>query len=113
MSPNTVALMSLDAAALMLPGLIIGLSLHEFAHAWSASLLGDNFSRRQGRVVGDFERPLEISVSCPRSCDRRMGLRLLPELFAYANPMPYDAARDMEVELAIGLREDGYAVWQA
>lgn len=43
----------------------------------------------------------------------RYGLRLLPELYAYANPMPYDAARDMEVEMAIGLREDGYAVWQA
>jgi len=26
--------------------------------------------------------------------------------------MPYDAARDMEVELAIALREQGYAVWQ-
>jgi hypothetical protein len=43
----------------------------------------------------------------------RYGLRLLPALYAYANPMPYDAARDMEVELAIGLREEGYAVWQA
>ncbi len=41
------------------------------------------------------------------------GLRLLPGLYAYANPMPYDAARDMEVELAISLREAGYAVWQA
>ena len=40
------------------------------------------------------------------------GLRLLPKLYAYANPMPYDAARDMEVELAIALREQGYAVWQ-
>jgi hypothetical protein len=27
--------------------------------------------------------------------------------------MPYDGARDMEVELAIGLREAGYGVWQA
>ena len=44
---------------------------------------------------------------------QRFGLRLLPKLYAYANPMPYDAARDMEVELAIGLREEGYAVWQA
>jgi hypothetical protein len=26
--------------------------------------------------------------------------------------MPYNAARDMEVELAIALREEGYAVWQ-
>jgi hypothetical protein len=44
---------------------------------------------------------------------QRFGLRLLPKLYAYANPMPYEAAREMEVELAIGLREEGYAVWQA
>lgn len=41
------------------------------------------------------------------------GERLLPELYACYNPMPYDAARDMEVELAIALREKGYGVWQA
>lgn len=41
------------------------------------------------------------------------GLRLLPELFEVYNPMPYRAAAEMEVELAIGLREAGYAVWQA
>ena len=43
---------------------------------------------------------------------QRFGLRLLPKLYAWANPMPYDAAREMEVELAIALREQGYAVWQ-
>jgi predicted GIY-YIG superfamily endonuclease len=43
---------------------------------------------------------------------QRYGLRLLPKLYAYANPMPYAAAREMEVELAIALREEGYAVWQ-
>jgi predicted GIY-YIG superfamily endonuclease len=43
----------------------------------------------------------------------RYGERLLPELYAVYNPMPYDAARDMEVELAIALREKGYGVWQA
>lgn len=43
---------------------------------------------------------------------QRYGVRLLPKLYAYANPMPYQAARDMEVELAIALREQGYAVWQ-
>jgi len=41
------------------------------------------------------------------------GLRLLPTLYAVYNPMPYAAAREMEVELAIGLREEGYGVWQA
>ena len=40
------------------------------------------------------------------------GLRLLPELYQVYNPMPYDGARDMEVELAIALREKGYGVWQ-
>lgn len=44
---------------------------------------------------------------------QQFGVRLLPRLYAYANPMPYEAAREMEVELAIALREEGYAVWQA
>jgi predicted GIY-YIG superfamily endonuclease len=41
------------------------------------------------------------------------GVRLLPALYEVFNPMPYEAAREMEVELAIGLREQGYGVWQA
>ena len=44
---------------------------------------------------------------------QKFGLRLLPELYEVYNPMPYDGARDMEVELAIGRREEGYGVWQA
>jgi hypothetical protein len=40
-------------------------------------------------------------------------LRLRPDLYEIYNPMPYHAARDMEVELAIDLRESGYGVWQA
>ena len=41
------------------------------------------------------------------------GLRLLPRLYEMYNPMPYEGARDMEVELGIALREAGYGVWQA
>jgi hypothetical protein len=44
---------------------------------------------------------------------RQWGTRLLPQLYAVYNPMPYEAARDMEVELGIALREAGYGVWQA
>ena len=44
---------------------------------------------------------------------QKYGLRLLPELYEMYNPMPYEAAREMEVELGIGLREAGYGVWQA
>ena len=43
----------------------------------------------------------------------QFGLRLLPEIYEAYNPMSYDDARDMEVELAIDLREGGYGVWQA
>ncbi len=44
---------------------------------------------------------------------QRFGLRLLPEIYAAYNPMTYDDARQMEVDLAIDLRESGYGVWQA
>ena len=44
---------------------------------------------------------------------KKFGLCLLPDLYELYNPMPYDAALDMEVELAIDLRESGYGVWQA
>jgi len=42
----------------------------------------------------------------------RYGIRLLPALYECFNPMPYEGAREMEVELAVGLREEGYGVWQ-
>jgi len=44
---------------------------------------------------------------------RDYGLRLLPALYEQYNPMPYDAARAMEVELGIALRRAGFGVWQA
>jgi hypothetical protein len=38
------------------------------------------------------------------------GIRLLPELYAHLNPMPYEAAAQMEKDLAEDLRRDGYTV---
>ena len=43
----------------------------------------------------------------------RYGLRLLPRLYRRLNPMPYELARTTEVMLALKLRRDGWAVWQA
>jgi hypothetical protein len=43
---------------------------------------------------------------------RDHGLRLLPVLYERHNPMPYDDARLMEVDLAIALRGRGFGVWQ-
>ena len=40
----------------------------------------------------------------------RYGLRLLPEFFAHLNPMPFEAAAQMEKELAEDLRAQGYTV---
>jgi len=44
---------------------------------------------------------------------KQFGLRLMPEWYELYNPLSYDAARDLEVELAIDFREAGYGVWQA
>jgi hypothetical protein len=40
----------------------------------------------------------------------KYGVRLLPELYEHLNPMPYDAALQMELELAEDLRDQGYTV---
>lgn len=43
---------------------------------------------------------------------RDYGIGLLPELYEFLNPMPFEAAEEMERELAEELRAKGYAVWQ-
>lgn len=41
---------------------------------------------------------------------KKYGMQLMPELYEYLNPMPYEAALQMEAELAEELREQGYTV---
>jgi hypothetical protein len=41
---------------------------------------------------------------------RKYGVRLMPELFEHLNPMPFEAAAQMEEELAEDLRAEGYTV---
>ena len=41
---------------------------------------------------------------------QRFGLRLLPELYAHLNPMPFEAAVELERDLAEDLRAQGYTV---
>jgi hypothetical protein len=41
---------------------------------------------------------------------KRLGIRLLPELYAHLNPMSYEAAAQMEQDLAEDLRRAGYTV---
>jgi hypothetical protein len=41
---------------------------------------------------------------------KKYGVRLLPELYEHLNPMPFEAAVQMEAELAEDLRAAGYTV---
>ena len=41
---------------------------------------------------------------------KRYGIRLLPELYEHLNPMPFEAAVQMEKDLAEDLRKAGYTV---
>jgi hypothetical protein len=40
----------------------------------------------------------------------KYGLKLLPELFEHLNPMPFEAAAQMEKDLTEDLRAEGYTV---
>ena len=42
---------------------------------------------------------------------RRFGERLVPRLYAHLNPMPYETAKAMEVNLADSLRKRGFTVY--
>src|ERR1051325_7108701 len=41
---------------------------------------------------------------------REYGVRLMPELYQWLNPMPFEAAVEMERDLAEDLRRQGYTV---
>jgi hypothetical protein len=41
---------------------------------------------------------------------RKYGVRLMPELYQHLNPMPFNAAAQMEQDLAEDLRNEGYTV---
>ena len=70
--------MNLYTTLLFLPGFVIGLTVHEFAHAWSASLLGDDFARRQGRVsLNPFRHLTPLGT---------LAILLLP--FGWGRPVP-------------------------
>jgi hypothetical protein len=41
---------------------------------------------------------------------KKFGIRLLPEMYEHLNPMPYEAAAQMEKDLAEELKHEGYTV---
>lgn len=95
--------MQLIGLLLTLPGVIIAITFHEFAHAFVADKLGDDTPRRQGRftlnplahidpigffmlIVAHFGwgKPVEIN---PRNFNRKMSMSAQEALVAVAGPV--------------------------
>jgi len=69
---------SLHTVALMLPAIVLGLTLHEFAHGWMADRLGDRTARHMGRLTVN-----------PAAHIDPIGLLLLFFMgFGWAKPVP-------------------------
>ena len=65
---------------LILPGIIIGLAFHEFAHAAVANALGDDTAKRMGRLTLDPVKHIDV-----------MGLiMLIVAGFGWGKPVPVD-----------------------
>jgi Zn-dependent protease len=62
----------------LLPGLIIGLTLHEAAHAWAAHRFGDDFAKSKGRLTLNPLRHLSFTGT----------VMLLILGFGWARPVP-------------------------
>lgn len=76
---------SLVENVMFLIPMILSLSVHEWAHAWSAFKLGDDTAERQGRLTLD-----------PMAHIDPIGTLLLPLLgipFGWAKPVPVNPAR--------------------
>lgn len=67
----------------IIPGIFIGLSFHEFSHALSAYLMGDDTARKAGRLTID---PI-------RHIDPLGFISLLIAGFGWAKPVPIDPWR--------------------
>lgn len=91
-SPNEM----LQNIALVVPPLVLSLTVHEFAHAWSAWKLGDDTAEREGRLTLN-----------PLVHMDPVGTLLLPVLgipFGWARPVPVNPARfRREVHMGTGM----------
>ncbi|KAB3527368.1 site-2 protease family protein [Alkaliphilus serpentinus] len=73
----------LYSTVLRLPGIVIGLTLHEFAHGFSAYLLGDTTAKDQGRLTIDPKAHIDVFGF----------LMLLFAGFGWAKPVPINPNR--------------------
>ena len=104
---SLVSLLSNEGALLTLllsiPGVLIAITFHEYAHAFAADRLGDDTPRRQGRLslnpfshldpIGSlmlifagfgWGKPVEIN---PRNFNRTMSMEKAQALVSFAGPL--------------------------
>ena len=76
--------------------LLLSLTVHEWAHAWSASLLGDKTAESQGRLTLNPLAHMDL-----------IGTVMLPLLgvpFGWAKPVPVNPARfNRKISMAKGM----------
>jgi Zn-dependent protease len=71
-----------------LVGLILGLTLHEFAHAWMGHYLGDTTARDQGRLT--LNPIAHIDPIATLALPLLLILAHSPVVFAAAKPVPFN-----------------------
>ena len=86
----------LDALMRLIP-LVLSLSVHEWAHAWSAHRLGDDTAQRQGRLTLN-----------PISHIDPIGTILMPLFspipFGWARPVPFNPANfTRNIQMRVGV----------
>jgi len=85
-------------------------------HRWVARLNPDRDVLKPCVYVGMTGLPVDHRFENHRNgykaarVVQRYGVRLLPELFQHLNPMPFEAAAQMEKDLTEDLRAEGYTV---
>ena len=76
-------MLSLEHTLLLLPGILVGFTVHEFAHAWVALRLGDDTAQRMGR----------FSLNPMRHIDLIGFILLLTAGFGWAKPVMIDHSK--------------------
>ena len=95
--------MNIEAVILSIPGLLIAITFHEFAHAFAADKLGDDTPRQQGRLnlnplshldpigcilllIGGFGwgKPVQIN---PRNFDSKVSMSKGEAIVSFAGPL--------------------------
>jgi Zn-dependent protease len=82
--------MNLKLALLLLPGLIIGLTIHEASHALSAKLLGDKTAYKMGRVsLNPFKHLSLLGTAALFLIGFGWGKPVLVNLYNFKKPKLY------------------------